>query len=139
MKRKNQPCRVFANGYIKNQKMIRKEKAWDITNTTTIVDWTNASNLYILLLDTYSLYLKRILRVNTLWSLLISSITSTISVTQFTINDTENPMLSLIIKSGIFLTSVITSLITGYIKVEKIPLFNISSIEAHNTCVVMTE
>ena len=116
----NIPRKVFGSVYIDNQKSIRKQKAWDITNTTTIVDWTNASNLYILLLDTYSSYLKNILRVNTLWSLVISSMTSTIAVTQFTINDVEKPTLALIIKSAIFLTSVITSIITGYIKVEKI-------------------
>jgi len=114
------PRKVFGSAYIDNQKSMRKQKAWDITNTTTIVDWTNASNLYILLLDTYSSYLKNILRVNTLWSLVISSMTSTIAVTQFTINDVEKPTLSLIIKSAIFLTSIITSIITGYIKVEKI-------------------
>ena len=90
------------------------------TNTTTIVDWVIASNLYILLMDTYLTYLKRILRVNTLWSLLISSVTSTIAITQFTIDEAKSPQLSLIVKTAIFTTSVITSLITGYIKVEKI-------------------
>ena len=117
---KRRTCRVYGVGFISHQKNIRKKTAWTITNTTTIVDWVIASNLYILLMDTYLTYLKKILRVNTLWSLLISSITSTISITQFTINEADSPQLSLMVKSAIFTTSVITSLITGYIKVEKI-------------------
>lgn len=59
----------------------RKEKNWNVVNTSTIVDWISSSNLNILLLDNYLFELRTILQINTLWSLLISSITSTISVT----------------------------------------------------------
>ena len=110
----------YSDNYIVNERHHRIDKKWDIANTTTIVDWINTANLYILLLDTYLKHLKRILRVNTLWSLLISSVTSTISITQFTITENEHPELSFIIKAIIFVTSLFTSLITGYIKVEKI-------------------
>lgn len=101
-------------------KQERRVKNWNVVNTTTIIDWISSSNLNILLLDTYLLYLRSILRFNTLWSLVISSVTSTVSVTQFTISDISDPMLSFVIKVVIFVTSVMTSLITGYIKVEKI-------------------
>ena len=110
----------FKGSYIINERNQRKEKMWTIANTTTIIDWINTANLYILLLDTYLKHLKRILRVNTLWSLLISSITSTISITQFTVHEQNYPELSFIIKLVIFITSIFTSVITGYIKVEKI-------------------
>jgi hypothetical protein len=110
----------YSDNYIVNERHYRVEKKWDIANTTTIVDWINTANLYILLLDTYLKHLKRILRVNTLWSLLISSVTSTISITQFTITENQHPELSFVIKAIIFVTSLFTSLITGYIKVEKI-------------------
>jgi len=103
-----------------NKKITRDSKLWNVNNTENIVKWTSTCNLNVLLLNTYLKYLKNILRINTLWSLLISSITSTISVTQFTISDIDQPMLSLGIKIVIFITSIITSLITGYIKVEKI-------------------
>ena len=101
-------------------KQDRRVRNWNVVNTTTIIDWISSSNLNILLLDTYLLYLRSILRFNTLWSLVISSVTSTVSVTQFTISDISDPMLSFAIKIVIFITSVMTSLITGYIKVEKI-------------------
>ena len=110
----------YSDNYIVNEKHYRIEKKWDISNTTTIVDWINSANLYILLLDTYLKHLKRILRANTLWSLVISSITSTISITQFTISEQQHPELSFVVKAVIFITSLFTSLITGYIKVEKI-------------------
>ena len=99
---------------------IRLEKEWNVVNTNTIIEWISASNLNVLLLDTYLLNLRNILRFNTLWSLLISSITSTVSVTQFTLSDESNPYISWGVKILIFVTSIITSLITGYIKVEKI-------------------
>lgn len=103
-----------------NNKIIRDQLLWNVSNTENIVRWISTCNLNTLLLKTYLNNLKYILRVNTLWSLLISSITSTISVTQFTISDITNPTLSLAIKIVIFVTSIFTSLITGYIKVEKI-------------------
>ena len=113
-------------------KQERREKNWNVVNTTTIIDWISSSNLNILLLDTYLLYLRSILRFNTLWSLVISSVTSTVSVTQFTISDISDPMLSFIIKVVIFITSIMTSLITGYIKVEKIQE-TIELVEEHKT------
>jgi len=102
------------------KRALRDEKNWNVDNTETIINWVSHTNLQILLIDTYLIHLKNILRVNTLWSLIISSLTSTISITQFTIDDVTHPSLSLIIKFGIFLTSLFTSLITGYIKIEKI-------------------
>ena len=103
------------------KKRARRDKLkWNIDNTKTIINWIAYSNLQILLIDTYLIHLKNILRVNTLWSLIISSLTSTISLTQFTIDDITHPSLSLAIKFGIFFTSLFTSLITGYIKIEKI-------------------
>lgn len=103
-----------------NDVTYRNKQNWNIINTTTIIDWISSSNLSILLLDNYLTELRSILQVNTLWSLLISSVTSAVSVTQFTITDTEDPLLSLAFKIVIAFTSVMTSLITGYIKVEKI-------------------
>lgn len=98
----------------------RLKKQWTVENTSTIIEWISASNLNILLLNTYLLNLRSVLRFSTLWSLVISSVTSTISVTQFTIDESDNMYLTYAIKILIFFTSVTTSLITGYIKVEKI-------------------
>lgn len=98
----------------------RIKKKWTITNSTTIIDWISTTNLNILLIDTYLKYLRKILQRSTLWSLLISTITSTASITQFTITDNDNPFLTTAIKSLVFSTSLITSLLTGYIKIEKI-------------------
>lgn len=101
-------------------KYQRDTLLWNVSNTENIIRWIATCNLKLLVIDFYLSYLKRILRVNTLWSLIISSITSTISATQFTISDISYPSVSLAIKIVIFVTSLFTSLITGYIKVEKI-------------------
>lgn len=111
---------------------IRNTKKWTIGNTKTIIDWIARGNLNVLLLDTYLIRLRGILRLNTLWSLVISSVTSTISLTQFTVSDITQPTLSLSIKIIIFITSIITSLITGYIKVEKIQE-NIETLEHYKS------
>jgi len=118
--------------YFQENLAIRKTKKWDVGNTVTIVDWISTSNLNILILDAYLLHLRKILNVNTLWSLVISSITSTISVTQFTINDATQPVLSFWIKVIIFISSIFTSLITGYIKVQKIQE-TIETLEEHKS------
>lgn len=115
-----------------NCKVNREILKWNISNTENIVNWISHCNLNILLLNSYLTSLKNILRINTLWSLVISSVTSTISVTQFTISDVSEPSLSLAIKIAIFITSIFTSLLTGYIKVEKIQE-NIEIIEEHKS------
>ena len=96
----------------------RQKKNWNIKNTETIVNWIIYSNLYILLLDTYSQHLRSVARFNTLWSLLVSSITSTFSITQVSLTDSS--MYASAIKWLILGSSLITSLLTGYIKIEKI-------------------
>jgi hypothetical protein len=111
---------IYCDMYITKEKKYRSKKNWDIANTTTVIDWINTANLYILMMDIYAKDMRHLLRVNTLWSLMISSITSTISITQFTIDETNYPELSFAIKMVIFITSLVTSIITGYIKVEKI-------------------
>jgi hypothetical protein len=102
------------------KRAFRDYKNWTVDNTENIINWVSHANLQILLIDTYLIHLKNILRINTLWSLIISSLTSTISLTQFTIDDVTHPSISLVIKFSIFFTSLFTSLITGYIKIEKI-------------------
>lgn len=111
---------IYCDTYISKERKYRSKKNWDIANTTTVIDWINSANLHILMLDIYAKDMRHLLRVNTLWSLMISSITSTISITQFTINESNYPELAFGIKLIIFLTSLVTSIITGYIKVEKI-------------------
>ena len=101
-----------------NEIKHRQEKNWNIKNTETIVNWIIYSNLYILLLDTYSIHLKGVLRFNTLWSLLVSSITSTFSITQISLDSTST--YGNIVKWLILGSSLITSVLTGYIKIEKI-------------------
>lgn len=94
--------------------------SWNVDTTCTIIDWIALSNLNVFLLQVYIGHLKQVLQTNTLWSLLVSSITSTVSITQFTLEDTQHPELTLAIKFVIFLSSLITTLLNGYIKVQKI-------------------
>lgn len=101
-----------------NEIKHRQTKNWNIKNTETIVNWIIYSNLYILLLDTYSTHLKGVLRFNTLWSLLVSSVTSTFSITQISL-DSTSPYGN-IVKWMILGSSLVTSILTGYIKIEKI-------------------
>lgn len=113
--------RVELIEFLESKRAHRLALGWDISNTTTIIDWIATSNMNVLLLEEYLSELRKLLKINTLLSLVISSITSMTSVTQFTV--TENSSVwswSFFIKMTILVSSFLTSLITGYIKVEKI-------------------
>lgn len=107
--------------HILSEMVQRNNKKWNIANTRTIIEWLNYANIYLLYLEVYQKHCSKLMRNSTMLSLIISTITSTLSISQVSISEaSEGSMIERLIKFGVVGTSIATSVITGYIKIEKI-------------------
>lgn len=93
---------------------------WDPPNIVTLAEWLNIASLYILILDKEISYYKKILKNVTFFGLLFSTLTSSISLSQLSITESDYPNLSIILKIIFTLTSIFTTVATGYIKINNI-------------------
>jgi len=106
----------FTSNYIAN---LKRGEDWNINNLKTIVNWLNLASLYIVLLNHTIEHYNNTISMVTIWSLIISTLSSTVSLSQFSISDQEYPTTSLLLKIGFTVTSIITTLLTGYIKIAR--------------------
>lgn len=106
----------FTSNYIAN---LKRGEDWNINNLKTIVNWLNLSSLYIVLLNHTIEHYNNTISMVTIWSLIISTLSSTVSLSQFSVSDQEYPTTSLLLKIGFTVTSIITTLLTGYVKIAR--------------------
>ncbi len=106
----------FTTKYISN---LTRGGNWDLNNFKTIINWLNIANLYILLLNNSIEYYTNLINHVTIWCLIISTLSSTISFSQFSISESEYPRTSFILKFIFSFTSVITTILSGYLKISK--------------------
>lgn len=93
---------------------------WDPPNIVTLAEWLNIASLYILILDKEISYYKKILKNVTFLGLLFSTVTSSISLSQLSITESDYPNLSITLKIIFTFTSIFTTVATGYIKINNI-------------------
>ena len=93
---------------------------WNVSNILTLVEWLNIASLYILLLDKQISYYRKILNQITIYGLVISTITSTVSLSQLSMSEAEYPNLTMALKVAFSITSIFTTITTGALKVMKI-------------------
>ena len=93
---------------------------WNVSNILTLVEWLNIASLYILLLDKQISYYRKILNQITIYGLVVSTITSTVSLSQLSMSELEYPNLTMALKVAFSVTSIFTTITTGALKVMKI-------------------
>jgi hypothetical protein len=93
---------------------------WNVSNILTLVEWLNIASLYILLLDKQISYYRKILNKITIYGLIVSTITSTVSLSQLSMSEREYPNLSMALKVAFSVTSIFTTITTGALKIMKI-------------------
>jgi len=100
-----------------NQTTLKEEKVpdWNSTNVDTLYNWLVIASYNIMILEKSIDVLRRIINVITIWGLILSSSTGTISVSQIT-QSNNNVIINFIF---IFLSYGIT-VITGYLKMYRI-------------------
>ena len=93
---------------------------WYSGNIITLVEWLNIASLYILILDKQITFYRKILNKITIMGLVLSTITSTISLSQLSLDEKEFPNLSLGLKICFSFTSIFTTIATGSLKIMNI-------------------
>ena len=106
----------YTSNYVNN---LRQGGDWDINNFKTIVNWLNLASLYIVLLNYSIEYYNTMINIITIWCLIVSTLSSTISLSQFSVTDTDYPLAALLLKIGFSFASIITALLTGFLKVSR--------------------
>ncbi len=93
---------------------------WNKDNVHTILQWIHICSINLDVMTEASFHYKRLIRRNTILSLLMSTITSTASLTQFNISEETYPGLSTAIKIIITVLATIIALSSGFIKIYQI-------------------
>lgn len=99
---------------------FKKGANWISENVKTLMLWIHISAIYIDILGESTKLYKRTLRTSTIINLILSSVASTITVTQYSEITKNYPVLDWLIKGLIMLSTVIITLNAGYLKVYNI-------------------
>ena len=99
---------------------FRKGANWIPENIRTLMQWVHISAIYIDILGETTKMYKRTLRGHTILSLMLSSLAGTASLSQFNLNEKDNPVISTILKVFFTVMTIVIALSNGYLKVYEI-------------------
>jgi hypothetical protein len=93
---------------------------WTFEHIRTLVTWLNYSNVNLFLIDMSIRYFKMILSHVMAYTLLFSTISSTISISQLGISQEKTPTLYNSIQYTFIAASTLSTLLIGYVKLFKV-------------------
>jgi hypothetical protein len=99
---------------------FKKGANWEPENVKTILQWIHISAINLDVMTEASFHYKTILRRNTIISLILSTLASTASLSQFNISEQTHPELSIVLKGFFTFMSIIIAVSTGYLKVYQV-------------------
>jgi hypothetical protein len=99
---------------------FKKGANWEPENVKTILQWIHISAINLDVMTEASFHYKTILRRNTIISLILSTLASTASLSQFNISEQTQPELSMVLKGFFTFMSIIIAISTGYLKVYQV-------------------
>lgn len=99
---------------------FEKGANWDVENVITILQWIHIAAINLDVMTEANTHYKRYIRRNTIISLILSTLASTASLSQFNLSEDAHPELTLVLK--IFFTGMaaLIAISTGFIKVYQI-------------------
>jgi hypothetical protein len=126
MSDKEQPNTVQSNDSVEppedqiaNYK-FEKGANWESDNVRTLLQWIHISAIYIDVLIEAASHYRRIIRRSTILNLLLSTLASTVSLSQFNLKEAEQPELSMFLKVFFSVSTVVLALSAGFLKVYQI-------------------
>jgi hypothetical protein len=96
------------------------ESDWTFEHIRTLITWLNYSNVNLFLIDMSIKYFKMILSQVMAYTLLFSTISSTISISQLGISESETPALYKGVQYTFIAASTLSTLLIGYVKLFKV-------------------
>jgi hypothetical protein len=102
-----------------NYKFV-KGANWDSDNVRTLLQWIHISAIYLDVLIFATEYYRRIIRRHTILNLILSTLASTVSLSQFNIAEADYPQITIMLKILFSTSTIIIALSAGFIKVYQI-------------------
>ena len=102
------------------QQQQEKENDWTFEHIRTLVTWLNYSNVNMFLIDLSIKYYRTIITNIMAYTLLLSTISSTISISQLGISKDNQPLLYNVIQYSFIGASTFSTLLIGYMRLFKI-------------------
>ena len=102
------------------QQQQEKENDWTFEHIRTLVTWLNYSNVNMFLIDLSIKYYRTIITNVMAYTLLLSTISSTISISQLGISKESQPLLYDIIQYSFIGASTFSTLLIGYMRLFKV-------------------
>ena len=96
------------------------ESDWSFEHIRTLITWLNYSNVNLFLIDMSIKYFKSILSHVMAYTLLFSTVSSTISISQLGISQESSPSLYSGIQYAFIAASTLSTLLIGYVKLFKV-------------------
>jgi hypothetical protein len=93
---------------------------WTQENVQTLMQWVHISAIYLEIMSEATQHYKNLLRRNSVLNLILSTLAGTASLSQFSINENNNPTLTLLLKGFFTVMSFIISISVGYLKIYQI-------------------
>jgi hypothetical protein len=100
--------------------LIAKENDWTFEHIRTLITWLNYSNVNMFLIDLSIKYYKSIISHIMAYTLLFSTVSSTISISQLGISQETQPQLFAIVQYCFIGASTLSTLLIGYMKLFKV-------------------
>ena len=97
-----------------------KENDWTFEHIRTLITWLNYSNVNMFLIDLSIKYYKSIISHIMAYTLLFSTVSSTISISQLGISSDTQPQLFAIVQYCFIGASTLSTLLIGYMKLFKV-------------------
>jgi hypothetical protein len=93
---------------------------WTPENVQTLMQWVHISAIYLEIMSEATQHYKNLLRRHSVLNLILSTLAGTASLSQFSINENNNPTLTLLLKGFFTAMSFIISISVGYLKIYQI-------------------
>jgi len=93
---------------------------WTQENVQTLMQWVHISAIYLEIMSEATQHYKTLLRRHSVLNLILSTLAGTASLSQFSINEQNNPTLTLLLKGFFTFMSFVISISVGYLKIYQI-------------------
>ena len=93
---------------------------WNPENVQTLMQWVHVGAIYLEIMTEATSYYKAMLRKHSVLNLIMSTLSGTASLSQFSINENNNPMLNTLLKIFFTIMTFIISISVGYLKIYQI-------------------
>ncbi len=112
-----------ANGVISNDLSnyeFKNGANWNPENVQTLMQWVHVGAIYLEIMTEATSYYKAMLRKHSVLNLIMSTLSGTASLSQFSINENNNPTLNMLLKIFFTVMTFIISISVGYLKIYQI-------------------